>query len=113
MSLAELWVELQSAFRGLTSLGFGVTGQHIVIWDLTKEARGAAKTSVCQSIVGIFLDGFLIAIDALVKVAAIGPVKAAAQIFVVGFRIYGPCGSFRAIDAWCANGKGQPNLAGA
>src|SRR6266404_2358256 len=112
MSLAQLRVELQSTLGGLAGLRFSITGKHIVVRDLTQEGIGAAQPCICQCIVWIFLDSFLIGVNALVEIAAVRPIKAAAEIFVVSLRVNAARARFCAIRAQCSYGKCYANLAG-
>ena len=84
VGLGNAGIQAQSIFRCLPGLGFGVGRGQVVVRHLSEKGVGAGEAGIREGVTGIVLDGALIRFDTLVKVATIGPVKAAAKVVVVG-----------------------------
>src|SRR5882762_4097872 len=111
MRFARLRVKLQGTFGGLAGLGLGVNGRCVVVSHLAQESVSAGQPRICQGVVWFLLDGLPIGVDALVQVAAIGPVEPAAKISIVGFGIDGARRSSGPIYAGSAHRKRYANMA--
>src|SRR5258706_3126827 len=111
MRFARLRVKLQGTFSGMTGLWLGVIRRRVVVRHLAQQRVSAGQPRIRQGVVWFFLDGSPIRLDALVQVAAIGPVKPAAKISIVSFGIDGARRSPCPIYAGTAHRKRYANMA--
>src|SRR6266446_822650 len=112
MSFAKLRVKLKSVFSRFTSFGFRLKGRHVVVRHLAQQRVSAGKACICERVVWVFFDGLQIGFDTPVEVPAIGPVKPAAKISIVGYGIDGARGPFCTVHAESAYRQRHANLPG-